>query len=269
MENNKPTYKLSISANKVYIIAEAGVNHNGDFLLAKKLVDAAMAAGADCVKFQTFIAIHAVTVNAPKANYQLEVTDRSESQLEMLKKLELSYEEHREISKYCAQRGIDYLSTPYSFSDISFLESIGVQAYKVASGQVVEPLFLEAVARTGKTILLSTGMATLGEVDEAVRTIHSAGNKNIILLQCTTNYPSNLEDANLRAIPTMAAAFGTTMGYSDHTQSDTACLVAIGLNARVIEKHLTLDKTMPDPTTRLPPILPNLPDWSVPSGRLS
>jgi len=248
MESKKHVYKLpNLSANNVYIIAEAGVNHNGDLLLAKKLVDAALDAGADCVKFQTFVATSAVTVKAPKANYQLETTDRGESQLEMLKKLELSYEEHHEISKYCKQKGIDYLSTPYSLRDILFLESIGVQAYKVASGQIVEPLFLGAVERTGKTIFLSTGMATLGEVDEAVRIIRSAGNENIFLLQCTTNYPSNPEDANLRAISTMAAAFGTTMGYSDHTRSDTACLVAIGLNARVIEKHLTLDKAMPGP----------------------
>lgn len=248
MKNEKQKFTLhNHSANKVYIIAEAGVNHNGDLLLAKKLVDAAISAGADCVKFQTFVATSTVTVNAQKANYQLAVTDRCESQLEMLKKLELQYEEHHEILKYCRQRGIDYLSTPYSFSDIKFLESIDVQAYKVASGQVVEPLFLDAVARTGKTIFLSTGMATLGEVDDAVRIIRTAENENIILLQCTTNYPSSPEDANLRTIPTMAAAFGTAMGYSDHTQSDTACLVAIGLGARVIEKHLTLDKTMLGP----------------------
>jgi N-acetylneuraminate synthase/N,N'-diacetyllegionaminate synthase len=171
----------------------------------------------------------------------------AESQLAMLQKLELDLANHRELKACCDRLGIEFLSTPYSLRDIELLEDLGVSAFKVASGQIVEPDFLSAVARTGKPILLSTGMATLAEVDAAVRTLRAAGNDRLVLLQCTTNYPSRLEDANLRAIPTMAAAFGTVMGYSDHTCSDTACLVAVGLGARVFEKHLTLDKTMPGP----------------------
>jgi N,N'-diacetyllegionaminate synthase len=246
---------VASTENKIYIIAEAGVNHNGNLNFAKKLVDAAKNAGADCVKFQTFTAEDCVTEYAPKANYQLVVTDRRESQLQMLKKLELDAEAHLELIEYCRKVGIEFLSTPYSIADINFLEKIGVSSYKIASGQLVEPAFLRAVAETGKLIYLSTGMATLAEVDEAVRTIRATGNGQLVLLQCTTNYPSRLQDANLLTIPTMAAAFRTVMGYSDHTQSDTACLVAIGLGARVIEKHLTLDKTMtgPDHTSSADP----------------
>jgi N-acetylneuraminate synthase/N,N'-diacetyllegionaminate synthase len=231
----------------IFIIAEAGVNHNGDLNFAKKLVKVAKDAGADCVKFQTFKAENVVTASAPKAHYQLAVTDRSESQLQMLKKLELNFDAHKELISYCSELNIEFLSTPYSREDVRFLEALGVGSYKVASGQIVEPSFLHAVAKTGKPLFLSTGMATLAEVDEAVRVIHSAGNDQLVLLQCTTNYPSHPSDANLLAIPTMASSFGTMMGYSDHTQSNTACLVSIGLGAIVIEKHLTLDKSMSGP----------------------
>lgn len=237
----------SESTEKIYIIAEAGVNHNGDLLLAKQLIASAKKAGADCVKFQTFRAEQIVTSSSPKAAYQLKVTDRSESQLQMLKKLELSLDDHQELITYCNELGIVFLSTPYSPQDVEFLDALGVSAYKIASGQIVEPDFLRVVARTGKPIYLSTGMATLAEVDDAVRVIREAGNEQIVLLQCTTNYPSRSEDANLRAMVTMAEAFALPVGYSDHTQSDTACLVAIGLGACVIEKHLTLDKSLPGP----------------------
>ncbi len=236
-----------VNNNKIYIIAEAGVNHNGDLNLAMLLVDAAKIAGADCVKFQTFKAEDMVTASAPKAQYQLKVTDHKETQLQMLKKLELDFNAHLDLVEYCRNVEIDFLSTPYSVADIHFLEKIGVGSYKIASGQIVEPSFLRAVAKTGKRIFLSTGMVTLAQVDDAVRTILATGNDQLVLLQCTTNYPSRLQDANLLTIPTMAAAFGTLMGYSDHTQSDTACLVAIGLGARVIEKHLTLDRNLPGP----------------------
>lgn len=244
---------IKVSGRKIgqgercFVIAEAGVNHNGDVAIAMKLIKAAKEAGADCVKFQTFKAEQLVTADAPKAQYQLEVTDRSESQFVMLKKLELSVGAYKDLLAYCKELDIIFLSTPYNIEDIEFLEALGVSAYKVASGQIVEPLFLTAVAKTGKPIYLSTGMATLAEVDEAVRTIRGAGNDQLILLQCTTNYPSRHEDANLLTIPIMANAFKTIVGYSDHTQSNTACLVAIGLGARVIEKHLTLNKTMPGP----------------------
>ncbi len=233
--------------NNIYVIAEVGVNHNGDISLAKKLIDGAKNAGADCVKFQTFRAEEIVTESAPKAKYQLEVTDKNESQLKMLKGLELDFDDHLDLIKHCKNVDIDFLSTPYGISDILLLENLGIGSYKVASGQLIEPAFLQVIGKTGKLIYLSTGMATLAEVDNAVRAIRSTGNNQIVLLQCTTNYPSRLQDANLLTIPTMAAAFGTIMGYSDHTKSDTACLVAIGLGARVIEKHITLDKNLPGP----------------------
>ncbi|ACD97110.1 N-acetylneuraminate synthase [Trichlorobacter lovleyi] len=248
IESDVSMPKIQFSeGNNIYLIAEAGVNHNGSMQLAKKLVEAAKQAGADCVKFQTFQAENVVTRTAPKAKYQLAVTDKQESQLEMLKKLELSFEDHKELMDYCRRLEIDFLSTPYGFSDIASLEELGVASYKIASGQIVEPSFLHAVAATGKPIYLSTGMATLAEVATAVEAIRNAGNHQLVLLQCTTNYPSRIQDANLLTIPVMKAAFGTEVGYSDHTQSDTACLVAIGLGARVIEKHLTLDKSLPGP----------------------
>lgn len=236
-----------LTENKVYVIAEAGVNHNGETELARQLIRAAKDAGADCVKFQTFSAEKLVTTNAQKASYQLKVTDPRESQLQMLKKLELDPAAYGALIEYCHELNIDFLSTPYNEEDITFLESLDVKAFKIASGQIVEPAFLATVARTGRPVFLSTGMATLAEVDDAVRCLRKSGSGEIILLQCTTNYPSHPEDANLRTIPVMAAAFNTIVGYSDHTSSDTACLVAIGLGARVIEKHLTLDRTMPGP----------------------
>lgn len=231
----------------IYIIAEAGVNHNGNIDLARKLIVSAKQAGADCVKFQTFRADQVATAAAPKASYQLQVTDRDESQLEMLKKLELDFDAHKELIEFCKQTEIDFLSTPYSIEDVAFLEQLGVTSYKVASGQLIEPLFLQAIARTGKPMIVSTGMATLSEVRDAVKAIRNTGNNRISLLQCTTNYPSRPEDANLRTIQTMASEFDILTGYSDHTQTDTACLVAVGLGARIIEKHLTLDKNMPGP----------------------
>jgi N-acetylneuraminate synthase/N,N'-diacetyllegionaminate synthase len=231
----------------VVIIAEAGVNHNGDIELAKRLVDVAKRAGADCIKFQTFRAETVVTSAAPKAHYQLKVTEHGESQFDMLKRLELSAADHRLLKTYCDRQGLEFFSTPYGLDDIALLEELDVAAYKVASGQIVEPEFLQAIGRTGKPIILSTGMATMSEVEEAVHTIKRTGNNRIALLQCTTNYPSASEDANLRAMPTMARACDTVMGYSDHTRSNTACIVAVGLGAKVIEKHLTLDKSLPGP----------------------
>lgn len=234
-------------SDSIYIIAEAGVNHNGDIGMAKELILYAKESGADCVKFQTFRAEQVATAAAPKANYQLEVTDRNESQLNMLRKLELDLDAHKELIAFCKETEIDFLSTPYSIEDVIFLEELGVLAYKVASGQIIEPAFLQAIASTGKPMIVSTGMATLSEVQDAVQVIREAGNQQIVLLQCTTNYPSRSEDANLRAIQTMATEFNTMTGYSDHTRTDTACLVAVGLGARVIEKHLTLDKNLPGP----------------------
>lgn len=236
--------------DKIYIIAEAGVNHCGKLDLAKELVVAAKATGADCVKFQTFSAERLVTRVAPKAQYQLESTSKSESQFEMIKSLELPLAAWRPLYDFCEEQAIDFLSTPYDVADIEFLENLGVSAYKIASAQIVEPDLLQTAARTGKPLFVSTGMATLKEVQSAVLAVRSVGNQALTLLQCTTNYPSRHQDANLRALETMKKMFGVAVGYSDHTCSDTACLVAIGMGATVIEKHLTLDKSLPGPDHR-------------------
>ncbi len=233
--------------NPCFIIAEAGVNHNGDIELAKRLVEEAKKSGADCVKFQTFKAERVVTENAPKAKYQLQMTDPEESQINMLKKLELPGESYKEIIQCCHENEIIFLSTPYNIEDVEILNDLGVPAFKLPSISAAEPWFAAYTAKKDKPIILSTGMATLGEVDETVRAIIDAGNEQLILLQCTTNYPSQHENANLRAMQTMQKAFGLQIGYSDHTQDDTACIVSVGLGAKVIEKHFTLDKTLPGP----------------------
>ena len=230
-----------------YIIAEAGVNHNGDVNIAKELIKQAKWAGADCVKFQTFKAEQIITKNAPKAKYQLEVTDKSESQFEMLKSLELSRENYIELMKYCKELNIEFLSTPYNHEDADFLESLGVNAFKIASGQIIELAFLNHVAKKGKPIILSTGMANMSEVAQAVDSIRSTGNNQLVILQCTTNYPSRLEDANIMAMQTMQTAFQVMAGYSDHIERNYACYAAVSMGARVIEKHFTLDKNMPGP----------------------
>lgn len=231
----------------VYIIAEAGVNHNGDLHTALELVREAKKAGADCVKFQTFRAEAIVTKSAPKAAYQLQTTDPKESQIEMLKKLELPESHYREILALCSELGIQFLSTPYGRTDIEFLGALHVDGFKVASGQLVENPFLEALAKTGKPIILSTGMGTMAEVKEAVETIRAAGNGQLVVLQCTTNYPSAVEDANLRAMLAMGEALDVTIGYSDHTESNYCVFAATALGATVIEKHFTLDRKMDGP----------------------
>jgi len=239
-------YRVS-GRGRALVIAEAGVNHNGDLGLAIALVRAAKASGADCVKFQTFRAGRLVAQAAPKAAYQMRTTDPGESQLEMLKGLELSPGDYEEIIRVCGEEGIVFLSTPYSAEDVDLLESLGVPAFKIASGQAVEPVFLEYVARRGKPVLLSTGMCSFEEVRRGVSVIRDAGNDQIVVLQCTTNYPSGLSEANLRAMVAMRDGLGLLTGYSDHTVGLTAAVVAVGLGACVIEKHFTVDKTLPGP----------------------
>lgn len=231
----------------VFIIAEAGVNHNGKWSIAKRLVREAAMAGADCVKFQTFKAERVVTVNAPKAAYQLETTNALESQLDMLKKIELKPEYHARLKRYAEKLGLIFISTPYNFEDVDLLEKVKVSAYKVASGQIVEGPFLKKIARTCKPIFLSTGMATMKEVGVAVKIIKKEGNDKLILLQCTTDYPSKIEDANVRAMRTLEKSFKCLAGYSDHTVGSEAALAAVALGAKVIEKHFTLDKDLPGP----------------------
>ena len=248
--------KNKISLNEpVYIIAEVGVNHNGDLKLAKKLIQKAAACGANCVKFQTFKADRVVTHDAPKAVYQLKTTSKDESQLSMLEKLEMDMDSYREIMHCCEENGVLFMSTPYNIEDVDFLEELGVPAYKLASMHAAEPWFASYVAKTGKPVILSTGMATLDEVRLTVDAMRKTGNEQIILLQCTTNYPSLLEDTNLLAMQSLAKEFGLIVGYSDHTSNDIACIVSIGLGAKVIEKHFTLDKSMkgPDQSTSATP----------------
>ncbi len=234
-----------------FIIAEAGVNHNGDVALARELIHAAKECGADSVKFQTFKAERVVMKEAPKAPYQLKVTDPGESQFDMLKKLELSEAAHEELLHLARSLGLVFLSTPYSREDAVLLDRLGVPAFKVASGQIIELSFLEFVARLGKPLLLSTGMSTLEEVKQAVATIRASGNNRVILLQATTNYPASPEEANLRALDTMAQACSVGVGYSDHTPGIAVALAAVARGAAcVVEKHFTLDRNLPGPDQR-------------------
>lgn len=232
---------------RAYLIAEAGVNHNGSPAMARDLVRAARAAGADAVKFQTFKAERVAQGGAAKAQYQLENTDRDESQIEMLRKLELGEQAHRELFALCQEEAIDFLSTPYNEEDVDFLNALGVTAFKLASIHLFEPSFLAYVAAKGRPMIVSTGMATLADIDTAVRAIRAAGDPPVTLMQCTTNYPSRVEDANLRVIPRLRAAFGVAVGYSDHTQSEVCSVAAIALGATMIEKHFTLDQSLPGP----------------------
>ena len=247
MEKIKIGDRLIGKGEPCFIIAEAGVNHNGDFEMAKALIEKAHECGADCIKFQTFKAERVVTKEAPKAKYQLRWTNPGESQLEMLRKMELKPEFYAELIRCAKKIGIIFMSTPYNFEDIDFLESIGVPAYKIASGQIIEIPFIKKIARIGKPVFLSTGLATMQEVKEAVDAIQSENNNKIVLLQCTTNYPSSINDANLNVIGTYKKNFSFFVGYSDHTTDELAAIIAVAIGAKVIEKHFTLDKKLPGP----------------------
>lgn len=238
------------SGYPAFIIAEAGVNHNGDLDMAKKLCIEAKKAGADCIKFQSFKANRIVLQKTKKAEYQLENTNPEESQLDMLKRLELSESAFQDLFELCYKNDITFLSTPYDIEDVEFLDNLGVKAFKIASGQAVESNFLAHVAKKQKPIFLSTGMCTLAEVEEAVSIIRAEGNNQIIVLQCTTNYPSSIEDCNLNAMVTMRNALDVLVGYSDHTQGSIAVATAVAIGAHVIEKHFTLDQNLTGPDHR-------------------
>ncbi len=232
----------------VFIIAEAGVNHNGKLSLARKLIDAAADTGADAVKFQTFSPDELVTKSAARAAYQTKNEKRkTESQYAMLKRLALPREWHAELKRYVEKRGLVFLSTPFSFADAEFLRKLGVEAIKVSSGDANNYPYLRRIAAWGLPILLSTGMADMKEVREAVRTVEKAGNKKLILLQCTTNYPTPFREVNLRAITTLQKEFAVPVGFSDHTVGSEAAIAAVALGACVIEKHFTLDRNLPGP----------------------
>ena len=231
----------------VFIIAEAGVNHNGDIKLAKRLAEEAKKAGADCVKFQTFQAEALVTADGEKADYQKEQTGGGESQLEMLKKLELTQEEFLELRKYCEEIQISFLSTAFDMESLRFLESLEPFCYKIPSGEITNYPYLAAIARTGRDVILSTGMCELSEVEEAVTVLRENGAGAITLLHCTTEYPAPIQDVNLRAMKTLAEHFKTAVGYSDHTVGIEVSVAAVAMGASVIEKHFTLDKNMEGP----------------------
>ncbi len=237
---------FNLLEDRCFIIAEAGVNHNGDINIAKKLVDKACEAGADAIKFQTFKAENLVTKQAPKAEYQKETTGDG-NQFEMLKKLELSIEDHMTLKKYCEDKGIVFISTPFDFESVDLLEKINVPLYKVSSGDLTNLPLLKYISSKNKPIILSTGMANLGEIEEAIEAIFESGNKKIILLHCTSNYPTSYEDVNLRAMLTMKEAFKLPVGYSDHTIGIEVSIAAVTLGAKVIEKHFTLDRNMDGP----------------------
>ena len=230
----------------VYIIAEAGVNHNGSFELACKLVDAAKAAGVDCIKFQTFKSENLVSHSAQKAEYQKDTTGEG-SQVDMLKKLELSYDEFLKLKEYCDQVGICFLSTPFDFDSIVFLNSIEMPFWKIPSGEITNYPYLVALAKTGKPVVMSTGMCEMEEIEEAIKVLRDNGTKDIKLLHCNTEYPTPFEDVNLKAMETIRNAFGLEVGYSDHTKGIEVPIAAVALGATVIEKHFTLDRNMEGP----------------------
>ena len=231
------------------IIAEAGVNHNGDLDLAKQLIDAAAEAGADLVKFQTFSAERLVTQGAPKADYQTRTTGQSESQFAMLRRLELFHEMHEALMAHCRERGIGFFSTGFDTESLDYLDSLGAERFKVPSGEITNLPYLRHIGGFGKPVILSTGMATLGEIEEALAALEAAGTPRtrITVLHCNTEYPTPMADVNLRAMNSIRDAFGVAVGYSDHTPGIEVPIGAVALGATVIEKHLTLDRNLPGP----------------------
>lgn len=234
-----------------FIIAEAGVNHNGDMKIAHKLIDAAAKADADAVKFQSFITEDIVTPEAEKARYQVETTGQNGRQFAMLKSLELSRDQQKELKTHCDDTGILYLCTPYEVKSADLLERIGVAAYKIASTDTTNIPFLRYIARKGIPVILSTGMSSLGEVEEAINELKLHGlDGKIVILQCTSEYPAPINETNLRAMKTMEQAFGCPIGFSDHTLGIGASPWAVAAGACVIEKHFTLDRNMEGPDHR-------------------
>lgn len=235
--------------NRTLIIAEAGVNHNGDLELAKQLIDAAAEAGADIVKFQTFNANRQVTRTAQKAGYQIQTTDSTETQHEMLRRLELTVDMHRELISHCAKRNVGFFSTGFDIESVNLLVSLGQNHFKIPSGEITNLPYLRHIGQIGKKIILSTGMATLGEIEAAIDILEQAGTPraNITVLHCTTEYPTPMNEVNLRAMQSIHAAFSVAVGYSDHTPGIAVAIAAVAMGAAVIEKHFTLDRNLPGP----------------------
>lgn len=238
--------------NRTLIIAEAGVNHNGDINLAMQLIDAAAQAGADIVKFQTFSADRQVTRTADKAEYQKRETGNSESQYEMLRRLELSESMHYQLLSHCDERKIEFLSTGFDIEGINFLASLNQKYFKIPSGEITNLPYLRHIGGLNKQVILSTGMATLGEVEQAINALEEAGTSRnqITILHCTTEYPTPMSEVNLRAMLTLQKAFQVAVGYSDHTKGIEISVAAVAMGASVIEKHFTLDRNLPGPDHR-------------------
>ncbi len=234
---------------KTLIIAEAGVNHNGDLDLARKLIDAAAASGADLVKFQTFNASRQVTLSAKKADYQMQSTNSAESQHEMLRCLELTVGMHHELISYCVSRNIGFFSTGFDIESVDLLVSLGQDHFKIPSGEIVNLPYLRHIGRLRKDVILSTGMATLGEIEAAIDVLEQSGTPrtNMTVLHCTTEYPTPMTEVNLRVMQSIKNAFGVAVGYSDHTTGIEVAIAAVAMGATVIEKHFTLDRNMPGP----------------------
>ncbi|MDE5886548.1 MAG: N-acetylneuraminate synthase [Muribaculaceae bacterium] len=234
---------------KTMIIAEAGVNHNGSIKLARHLIDKAVEADVDYIKFQTFKSETLVNRSARQADYQTKNLGKEESQLEMLKKLELSFTEFITLDEYCKEMGIKFLSTPFDHESIDFLASLGMDYMKVPSGEISNLPYLRKIAQTGIPVIMSTGMCSLGMIENAVNALYKNGlsTDDLTLLHCNTEYPTPMTDVNLRAMETLRSAFGTKIGYSDHTKGIEVPIAAVAMGATVIEKHFTLDRTLPGP----------------------
>lgn len=234
---------------KTYIIAEAGVNHNQSAARAKEMIAAAAECGADAIKFQTFKAESLVCRDAPKAGYQTRTTDESESQYEMIKALELDSSVHKELIACCRENRIDFLSSPFDLDSVDLLVDLGLEIIKIPSGEIINYPYLKKIGGLGLKVILSTGMADLGEIEFALDALVEAGAAltDITVLHCNTEYPTPFEDVNLTAMNTIAAAFGVKVGYSDHTEGIEVPIAAVAMGAEVIEKHFTLDKTLPGP----------------------
>ena len=233
----------------VFIIAEAGVNHNGSIDVAKKLIDVASTSGADAVKFQTFKAENLATKNARKANYQMETTNNKESQFNMLKKFELDIEAHKKLISYCDKKSIMFLSSPFDQDSVKLLDNLGLATFKIPSGEIINLPYLRHIGKLNKKIILSTGMANINEIKDALDALIQAGTKkkNIIVLHANTEYPTPMEDVNLKAMVTIGKTFDVSYGYSDHTLGIEVDIAAVAMGATCIEKHFTLDCNMEGP----------------------
>lgn len=239
------------SQNNPFIIAEIGVNHNGNLKIAKKLIDLAKNAKADCVKFQTFDPFNLVSLDAKKAPYQINNTKKkTQTQFEMLSKLKLSYTDHLDLIRHCKKKKINFLSTPYNFEDVDFLDKLNVGVFKLSSMHLSEPCFIEYVAKKKKPIILSTGMSTFDEVKIAVKIVKKYLRNKFILMQCTTNYPAREKDSNINVIKKFKDIFDCHVGYSDHTTNNVSAIAAVALGAVAFEKHFTLNKNLNGPDHR-------------------